>query len=119
MHSPSTIHSQAIHIIYIVVYCIHRLHLHNQSCEQDADSGHVGGNGDRPAYVDQFGFHIATCCGAIPLDNTWSSDWVVRTHICMLEKLFTIPKEFYARQRIEPQVAMAEQKVWYIHYFVL
>ena len=34
--------------------------------------------------------------------------------ICMLEKLFTIPKEFYARQRIEPQVAMAEQKVWYI-----
>ena len=60
-------------------------------------------------------FHIATCCGAIPLDNTWSSDWVVRTHICMLEKLFTIPKEFYARQRIEPQVAMAEQKVWYVY----
>ena len=54
----------------------------------------------------------------LKLDNTWSSDWVVRTHICMLEKLFTIPKEFYARQRIEPQVAMAEQKVWYIHYFV-
>ena len=94
-----------------MVYCIHRLHLHNQSCEQDVDSGYVGSNGDQLACVDQFGFHIATCCGAIPLDNTWSSDWVVCTYVCLCNCLLHIPKEFYARQRIEPQVAMAEQKV--------
>ena len=58
-------------------YITPRLHLHNQSCEQAVDSGRVESNGHQPAYVDQFGFHVPTCCGAIPLDNTWSSDWVV------------------------------------------
>ncbi|XP_065891317.1 ketosamine-3-kinase-like isoform X2 [Dysidea avara] len=59
-----------------------RLHLHNQTSEQPSDT------------VNQFGFEVPTCCGAIPLDNTWSSDWV----------------EFYTRQRIEPQIAMVEKK---------
>ena len=49
---------------------LHRLHLYNQSREQATDSSHVETNNDQPYYVDQFGFHVSTCCRAIPLDNT-------------------------------------------------
>ena len=51
--------------------CLVRLHLHNQTSEQPSDT------------VNQFGFEVPTCCGAIPLDNTWSSDWVVQICLCM------------------------------------
>ena len=81
------IHSQATHIrhiVYIAVFCyIHKLHFHNQLCEQDADSGHVGGNGDWPAYVDQFGtlspavvpFHLTTPVHQI--------GWYVHIYVCL------------------------------------
>lgn len=31
--------------------------------------------------VRNFGFHITTCCGYIPLDNRWCNDWVVRSRL--------------------------------------
>ena len=40
--------------------------------------------------VSQFGFEDATCCGFIPLDNSWKDNWV----------------SFYAQNRIKPQVEM-------------
>ena len=41
--------------------------------------------------------------------------WYVCMYLWLCNCLLHIPKEFYARQRIEPQVAMAEQKVWSAH----
>lgn len=33
--------------------------------------------GEQPA-VNKFGFHVETCCGFIPQNNTWTEDWIVR-----------------------------------------
>lgn len=41
--------------------------------------------------VKQFGFHIETCCGFIPQNNTWTNDWLVYKFIyldCLKKKLF-------------------------------
>lgn len=27
--------------------------------------------------INKFGFHIETCCGFIPQNNTWTDDWIV------------------------------------------
>jgi hypothetical protein len=27
--------------------------------------------------VERFGFHVRTCCGYLPMDNTWRDNWVV------------------------------------------
>lgn len=27
--------------------------------------------------INQFGFHVETCCGFIPQNNTWTDDWLV------------------------------------------
>lgn len=27
--------------------------------------------------VNQFGFHVETCCGFIPQNNTWTDNWIV------------------------------------------
>uniref|UniRef100_T1IJZ4 protein-ribulosamine 3-kinase n=1 Tax=Strigamia maritima TaxID=126957 RepID=T1IJZ4_STRMM len=43
---------------------------------------------NRDDYVSKFGFHTTTCCGYLPLNNTWNNDWT----------------EFYAKQRIQPQI---------------
>jgi len=40
--------------------------------------------------ITQFGFHDTTCCGFLPLDNSWKDDWI----------------SFYAQNRIKPQVEM-------------
>ena len=65
-----------ISICYSMHLHFDRLHLHNQSREQSSDTG----------YVERFGFEVPTCCGAIPMDNTWSSDWVVWicASVCLL-----------------------------------
>ena len=31
--------------------------------------------------IRNFGFHVTTCCGYIPLDNRWCNDWVVRSKL--------------------------------------
>lgn len=68
------------------------LHLHN-SRKRD-DGGSVHGSQNESDYEDRFGFDTTTCCGYLPLDNSWHHDWV----------------EFYCRQRIDTQVRMAQEK---------
>lgn len=53
-----------------------------------------GGEQAERQYVDQFGFDVVTCCGYLPQVNDWQKNWV----------------EFYARQRIQPQMDMVEKK---------
>ncbi|XP_028968845.1 ketosamine-3-kinase [Galendromus occidentalis] len=60
------------------------LHRHNQILIEKND----------PSAVRRFGFHITTCCGFLPLDNTWKDDWI----------------DFYVNNRIEPQIKLLENK---------
>lgn len=46
------------------------LHLHNEN---------VAKNDASIEYIDKFGFPIPTCVGLLPVDNTWSDDWPVRS----------------------------------------
>lgn len=32
--------------------------------------------GEQPN-INQFGFHVETCCGFLPQKNTWTNDWLV------------------------------------------
>ncbi|XP_055336025.1 fructosamine-3-kinase-like [Paramacrobiotus metropolitanus] len=61
-----------------------RLHLHNASLKTD-------GNSESGELVTKFGFHVSTCCGYIPQDNTWHDDWPT----------------FYSNCRLCPQIEMA------------
>lgn len=70
------------------------LHLHNARKRGDGGGGSVHGSQNESDYEDRFGFGTTTCCGYLPLDNSWHNDWV----------------EFYCRQRIDPQVRMAQEK---------
>ncbi|XP_073463117.1 ketosamine-3-kinase-like [Aquarana catesbeiana] len=73
------------------------LHLHNQRLRDKLtqESGTVGkGSGQSELqYVDRFGFHIATCCGYLPLKNDWHEDWVM----------------FYTQQRLQHQLNLLEE----------
>ncbi len=67
----------------------HRLHLHNEEVGRQQKRGEssvhqqTDASGD-PSYVDKFGFHVTTCCGFIPQDNTWCDDWPVSTvNLCV------------------------------------
>nr|XP_008535493.1 PREDICTED: ketosamine-3-kinase-like [Equus przewalskii] len=73
------------------------LHLDNkklgETLRKEASTvGKGGGQVERP-FVDQFGFDVVTCCGYLPQVNDWQKDWV----------------EFYAQQRIQPQMDMVEK----------
>ncbi|XP_045381751.1 ketosamine-3-kinase isoform X1 [Lemur catta] len=73
------------------------LHLDNkklgESLLKEAGTvGRGGGHTERP-FVERFGFDVVTCCGYLPQVNDWQQDWV----------------EFYARQRIQPQMDMVEK----------
>ncbi|MPC79387.1 Fructosamine-3-kinase [Portunus trituberculatus] len=52
-----------------------RLHLHNTAARDTAAASRVGAG--TTTCVEQFGFHINTCCGYISQDNTWADDWLV------------------------------------------
>ncbi|XP_069510637.1 ketosamine-3-kinase-like [Ambystoma mexicanum] len=74
------------------------LHLHNQKLleKMKKDGNHIGkgaGQSDLQV-VEKFGFHTVTCCGFIPQVNDWQSDWVA----------------FFARQRIQPQMELVEER---------
>ncbi|XP_055448515.1 ketosamine-3-kinase [Psammomys obesus] len=74
------------------------LHLENKKLGEGLlkEAGTVGkgaGQAER-LFVDQFGFEVVTCCGYLPQVNDWQKDWVT----------------FYARQRIQPQIDMVEEK---------
>jgi len=55
------------------------LHLHNEN---------VAKNDPNLEYVDKFGFPQTTCVGLLPVDNTWSSDWPVRSPRSVLRDLY-------------------------------
>jgi len=68
------------------------LHLHNNSMKRCADKNEqfVGRRGE---FVEQFGFATTTCCGFIPMDNTWNSNWL----------------EFFAKNRLQLQISLIEK----------
>ncbi|KAJ8251400.1 hypothetical protein GJAV_G00220940 [Gymnothorax javanicus] len=73
------------------------LHLHNQRQKEQRDKeeqtvGKGSGQSDVPV-VKKYGFHIATCCGYLPMVNDWQSDWVA----------------FYTQQRLQHQLGLLEQ----------
>jgi fructosamine-3-kinase len=43
-------------------------------------------------YVEEFGFHITTCCGFLPQNNEWLADWPT----------------FYTRNRLKQQIDLIE-----------
>ncbi|XP_049813906.1 fructosamine-3-kinase-like isoform X1 [Schistocerca nitens] len=69
-----------------------RLHLHNSELKTKASQGFVGQE-ENVSYVEKFGFHVTTCCGYIPLENEWCSDWPT----------------FFARNRLDHQVRLVEK----------
>lgn len=87
------------------------LHLHNEN---------VAKNDPNFEYIDKFGFSQTTCVGLLPVDNTWSNDWPVRSlsiivMICqkclfskILQTFFT--QTFYTR-RLEEQIIRLRSKV--------
>nr|CAD7429255.1 unnamed protein product [Timema monikensis] len=54
-----------------------RLHLHNVQLGKKGGMSSIDGvDGEEDvAHISEFGFHTTTCCGYLPLDNTWNSDW--------------------------------------------
>nr|XP_054749571.1 ketosamine-3-kinase-like [Lytechinus pictus]XP_054749572.1 ketosamine-3-kinase-like [Lytechinus pictus]XP_054768893.1 ketosamine-3-kinase-like [Lytechinus pictus] len=72
-----------------------RLHLHNIELGKRARKveGRIGAHTSE-GFINQYGFQTPTCCGYLPLDNTWSDDWV----------------SFYTQQRLKMQIDMLEKK---------
>jgi len=56
------------------------LHLHNENLRlrQLKAAALVSGKEEIIEAVEEFGFHVPTCCGYLPMDNSWSSDWPVK-----------------------------------------
>lgn len=73
-----------------------RLHKHNEELQKRQASNSINlrshSADEGMDYVSEFGFHITTCCGYIPQNNKWKSDWV----------------EFYA-QHLEYQLKLVEE----------
>ncbi|XP_028979459.2 ketosamine-3-kinase [Esox lucius] len=74
--------------------CLADLHLHNQRQRdrQNKDQQTVGKGADVPV-IEQFGFHVPTCCGYLPQENEWQSEWVT----------------FYSRNKLQHQLNMVEK----------
>lgn len=45
---------------------------------------------EKPDAVDSYGFEVTTCCGQIPQENEWNSNWI----------------EFYSRNKIDYQIKL-------------
>ncbi|XP_074640145.1 ketosamine-3-kinase-like [Tubulanus polymorphus] len=67
-----------------------RMHLHNTKIKDKSESmaTSVHKQGEDVKYIEKFGFHVPTCCGFIPQDNSWIDDWVI----------------FFSRQKLQLQV---------------
>jgi protein-ribulosamine 3-kinase len=65
--------------ITITIFC-RSLHLHNKHLlqRQLKSAGLVSGKEQIIEAVEQFGFHVPTCCGYLAMDNSWNSDWPVK-----------------------------------------
>ncbi|KAM6904458.1 ketosamine-3-kinase [Xenentodon cancila] len=73
------------------------LHLYNKKqIEKENKEQQTVGKGagqSEVAAVHKFGFGVTTCCGYLPQENEWQSDWVA----------------FYSQQRLAHQLNMAEK----------
>lgn len=73
------------------------LHLHNkkqlEKNNKDQQTVGKGAGAMEVEAVDKFGFRVTTCCGYLPQENEWQDDWAT----------------FYARQRLQVQLNMAEK----------
>ncbi|RVE69638.1 hypothetical protein OJAV_G00079540 [Oryzias javanicus] len=73
------------------------LHLHNQTLQEklrkEQQTVGKGASQSEVAVVEKFGFDVATCCGYLPQQNEWQSDWVA----------------FYSQQRLQHQLNMVEK----------
>ena len=72
-----------------IFFLIFRMHLANQELGKKLERAegfvHTGYSAEGGGgHVTQFGFHVPTCCGIIPQENTWCDDWVVSTHVLHL-----------------------------------
>ncbi|CAK9301746.1 unnamed protein product [Gordionus sp. m RMFG-2023] len=61
-----------------------KLHIYNKTMKEN----------NSKEYVKEFGFSIPTCCGFLPQNNHWSSDWI----------------EFFIQQKLEYQINMIDDK---------
>uniref|UniRef100_A0A1Z5L5U7 protein-ribulosamine 3-kinase n=1 Tax=Ornithodoros moubata TaxID=6938 RepID=A0A1Z5L5U7_ORNMO len=68
------------------------MHLDNEQKQLKSQSSSI--HSSKEDFVELFGFHTTTCCGYLPLQNDWGSDWV----------------EFFCRQRIDVQIRTAQEK---------
>lgn len=66
----------------------------NTKCSVDLGSQladmHMFNFQEKQCIINQFGFHIETCCGFIPQNNTWTDDWLV--HKLIYYRYLTIIK---------------------------
>lgn len=73
------------------------MHLHNkrqlEKLDKEQQTVGKGAGQSEAAVVEQFGFHITTCCGYIPQVNEWQDDWVA----------------FYSQRRLQHQINLVEQ----------
>ncbi|KAF6727811.1 Ketosamine-3-kinase [Oryzias melastigma] len=73
------------------------LHLHNKTLQEklkkEQQTVGKGAGQSEVAVVEKFGFDVATCCGYLPQQNEWQSDWVA----------------FYSQQRLQHQLNMVEK----------
>jgi len=73
------------------------MHLHNMNAldKAEAAASRVGDPEKQGATaVSQFGFHVPTYCGRIPMQNTWHTDWL----------------EFFVRDKLQPQISLIERE---------
>lgn len=72
------------------------MHLSNQKFrqQQEKQQSHVGkATSLLKEPVTQFGFHVTTCCGYLPMVNDWCDDWI----------------QFFARNRLKSQLDLVQK----------
>lgn len=73
------------------------MHLYNQRQrdKQNKEQQTIGKGAHQSevCIIEQFGFHVPTCCGYLPQENEWQNAWVA----------------FYSQQRLQHQLDMVEK----------
>ncbi|KAM9393530.1 ketosamine-3-kinase [Pholidichthys leucotaenia] len=73
------------------------MHLHNkrelEKLNKEQQTVGKGAGQTEVAAIEKFGFSTTTCCGYLPQENEWESDWV----------------SFYSRHRLQFQINMVEK----------
>ncbi|XP_060877402.1 ketosamine-3-kinase-like [Metopolophium dirhodum] len=68
----------------------------NKKCSSELGSQladmHMFNLQDGQPHINKFGFHVETCCGFLPQNNTWTDDWIT----------------FYTENRLEYQIQLLQ-----------